>query len=220
MKQLYEPGVEEAVRQLKSLHATKTMLLEKVKAATNEQSELARTHLLIEEATTQWEKMLFERKQQLVKLIVQSADMTIESPSILKIVVELKEPVKGRLIGYLHRTHASSVGWTDEETLALSQLYPLSDRAELLAALPMRSWHAIREQARVLGVVRQTRANTLHSPDRLSYADVAVLERLQMSHHEGAPHKGGCVWQVEGEIGLLYWSAHLAPYVQKEGELQ
>jgi DNA invertase Pin-like site-specific DNA recombinase len=215
MKELYEPGVEEAVRQLKTLHATKAMLLEKVKAATSEQSELARTQSLIDEATTQWETMLFERKQQLVKLVVQSADMTAISPSIIQITIELKEPVKGRLIGYLHRMHASSVSWTDEEIKRISSQYPAADRAEILRALPMRSWHAIREQARINGVVRQTRMNTSQIPERLSYADVEILERLQLRHHEGAPSKGGYTWSIEGEIGLLFWSVHLNQYVQK-----
>ena len=37
----------------------------------------------------------------------------------------------------------------------------------------------------------------------MSYADVQMLEMLQMTHHDGAPKRSECVWTVEGKIGLL-----------------
>lgn len=47
-----------------------------------------------DEATTpQWSTMIFQRKQSLVKLILQLAEMTMVSPHILKIVIELKPQV-------------------------------------------------------------------------------------------------------------------------------
>src|SRR5436305_8980783 len=154
MKQLYEPGVEEATRNLKDLHATKAMLLEKAKAATQQKAELARTHSLIDEATTQWSVMLFERKRQLVSLIVASAEMTMESPHILKVVIELKPPVEGRLVGYLYRKHGVRTEWTGEENGILREIYSHEGRVEILQALPTRNWNSIVQQANTLGLSR------------------------------------------------------------------
>ena len=199
MKQLYEPGVEEATRQLKTLHATKAMLLEKVKAASTERNELARTQTLIEEATTQWKSMVFEHKKQLVDLIVASADMMMESPHILKIIVDLKEPVKGQLVGYLYRTHATSVPLLDAERQIIRDLYAHADRADILQALPMRSWQTVREQASIMSIERKSRVNTSHIPDRVTWADVAMLERLALTG-PGVPKRGGCVWKIDSGI--------------------
>jgi hypothetical protein len=138
----------------KDLHATKAMLIEKAKAATQQKTELARTHSLIDEATTQWNTMLFERKQQLVKLIVQSAEMTMASPHILKSVIELKPPVEGRLVGYLYRKHGVRVAWTDEENMILRSVYAIKQRTEILQALPTRNWVNIVQQANTLGLSR------------------------------------------------------------------
>jgi hypothetical protein len=215
LKELYEPGVEEAIRQLKSLHATKDMLLEKQKERNTQLSELAKTQSLLEEATTQWEKMIFEDKKQLVNLIVASAEMTMVSPHILALVIELKPPVQGRLLGHLYRTHGSSVLWTDEEHRILKELYPESDRGEVLKALPNRNWVSIMLQASTLGVARRKIRNTSPIPDRVAYADYELIQRLRLYTADGEPKKSGARWVVQGEIGLLNWEARLDDYTMR-----
>jgi len=216
MKELYEPGVEEATRQLKSLHATKAMLQEKAKQADNQRNELARTHSLIEEATEQWGTMPFERKRQLVSLIVASADMTMGSPHILKLTIELKPPVQGRLTGHIYRQHGSSVLWTDAENQRIREMYPSADRAAILQAFPMRNWVSIVMQASTLKIKRHTALNSSKLSDRVAYADDAVLETLFLTQ-QGVPQKGGYSWHVEGEIGIYYWGAHLDDYTVRNG---
>jgi len=44
--------------------------------------------------------------------------------------------------------------------------------------------------------------------DRVSWAELQVLEQLSMSP-TGASGNGGYVWQIEGDIGLNYWWSHL-----------
>ena len=49
--------------------------------------------------------------------------------------------------------------------------------------------------------------DTEQMPDRVSWADVQVLEMLMLTGY--APAKGGYVWQIESDIGINYWWAHL-----------
>jgi DNA-binding XRE family transcriptional regulator len=44
--------------------------------------------------------------------------------------------------------------WTEAEEATLRGLYPRSDRAEILAAIPKHNWIAIRTRASILGVYR------------------------------------------------------------------
>jgi DNA invertase Pin-like site-specific DNA recombinase len=213
MKQLYEPGVEEATRQLKDLHATKDMLLEKAKAATQQKAELARTESLITEATTQWGKMLFERKRQLVDLIVASAEMTMASPHILKLVIELKPPVEGRLVGYIYRKHGIRTAWTDAENSILREMYSHAGRVEILKALPERNWNSIVQQAGELDLNRP-KMPTEQMPSNLSWADMQMLDMLTLSGY--APVKGGYVWHIESDISMYYWWAHLDVWEEKQ----
>src|SRR5437660_11056883 len=117
--------------------------------------------------------MLFERKRLLVDLIVQSAEMTMASPHILKVVIALKPPVEGRLIGYLYRKHGTRIEWTDEENTILRQMYSYAGRVEILKALSMRNWVSIVQQAHTLGLSRP-KMDTEQMPDRLAWADLHV----------------------------------------------
>jgi hypothetical protein len=44
-------------------------------------------------------------------------------------------------------------------------------------------------------------------PDRVSWVDMQVLEMLTITGY--APAKGGYVWQIESDISMYYWWAHL-----------
>ena len=54
---------------------------------------------------------------------------------------------------------------------------------------------------------------TEQMPDRVSWADVQVLEMLTLTGY--APAKGGYVWQVESDISMYYWWAHLDVWADK-----
>jgi DNA invertase Pin-like site-specific DNA recombinase len=218
MKQLYEPGVEEAISQLKTLHATKDMLREKAKAVHNQQNELARTHSLIEEATTQWDKMLFERKQLLVSLIVKSADMTMVTPHILKMVVDLKAPVEGRLVGYIHRKQGVRTAWTDAEKNMLRKLYASASRLEILQALPNRNWVALVHQAEELGIKRP-RMDAQHIPDDLSWADMQLIETMLFrgEHtHQYMAAANGALKAVS--VCTIYWRMWITTWITTKCE--
>ncbi len=206
MKELYEPGVAEAIRNLKRLQADKAMLQKRAKKVGQEQNELAKTQSLIEEAVSSWVKMPFERKQLLVSLIVQSADMVMVSPHILKIEIALKEPVQGHLVGYIYRQYGSSMQWTDAENQLLEKLYASADRADILKALPNRTWVSIVLQAATLGLERHTYKNTSHLTKRVSCQDQRVIDDLQ-ANHSTTLKKGSAFWELKGTIGLAYRDA-------------
>jgi hypothetical protein len=68
----------------------------------------------------------------------------------------------------------------DEENNILRNLYPTSDRMDILKALPRRNWNSITEQARSeeLNLSRTTFQNTSDIPADMSYADRKMLRQL------------------------------------------
>jgi hypothetical protein len=83
-------------------------------------------------------------------------------------------------------------------------LHEYVGRVNILKALPGRNWVSIVQQANTLEFSRP-KMDTEKMPDRVSWADYELLERLRWYTAEGAPKKGGYVWQIEGDIGINYW---------------
>ncbi len=178
LEEEYEPGVKAAIKQLKQLHEAKTILEEKLRRATVEQSEIAETKNLLAEVVTKWNEMPFERQRRFIKLMVLRANLTEATPHFLKIELALRDPLSCTLIGHFYRHLGSKPAWTDPESDTIAALYLQADRKDILAALPTRTWEAITQQASQHDIKRLTRLNTSDIPDTMTHADMALCDEL------------------------------------------
>ncbi len=172
-------GLDEANRQLRNLYAAKEQVLEQAKHAAKEVEDLEETKSLHQQVIDNWFTMPFERQQRYVRLIIAGVTMEEVAPRILKLAVTFKPPIMGSLTGYVMRTNAGQHAWTGEEETALRSYYTYADRAEILQAIPKRSWQCIRQQALEMGISRATWANTSGIPGHLSYNDWTRLAEIQ-----------------------------------------
>jgi hypothetical protein len=193
-EQGYKPGLDEANRQLKRLHADREALETRMQRAEREKTELEKTKSLLAVAAQQWEKWPFEQKRRFVRLLVASANIREVSPHIVRLDVQLKPPLGQMLVGHIYRTHGSRGAWTPEEEEILRRLYPQSDRKDVVLALPRRSWRNCLFHAMVLKLQRTTHLNTSEIDENVSYEDALLMEELGME-------RGSVVWNV-GDLGV------------------
>ncbi len=179
-------GVRNATRRLKRLHADREALEAKLARSEKEQADLAECQSLSELALHQWDSMKFSTKLRFVRLLVAQANMTAASPHFLRLDIVIGTPFYRILTGFLYRARGSRAPWTPEETDALQRLYPIADRADVLKAIPMRSWEAIIQQANIAGLPRRARLNTSDIPENLSYADVLLMQQEKINQ-DGTP---------------------------------
>ena len=177
IKQQYQPGIDDATKQLKKLNDDKRALEAKAEQVTSRAARLQQCCDLFEGAVQGYNSMPFEKKQLFVKLLVVSADITEASPHILALHMVLAPDLFNRndVVMHIFRVHGPKPDWTEQENAVLRRLYPHADRAKVTAALPIRTWESIRIQAGILKVMRDTRQNTGDVPQNMTHADVALL---------------------------------------------
>jgi DNA invertase Pin-like site-specific DNA recombinase len=187
----------EAIRNLKRLRAEREAVEAKQQQATSEKSELKEAGNLIHDAIAAWDRMPFEKRYRLVRLLVGYANIVEASPHILKLTIALIEPVNVVMHCYLWRARGSKSVWTPEENAILRRLYARADRAVILEKLPSRTWESIIMQAtNELKLARETRANTSGIPDNFTYADVQLIQYLGMTVKRAVwPH-----WTMEADM--------------------
>ncbi|MGH2496725.1 MAG: recombinase family protein [Ktedonobacteraceae bacterium] len=169
-------GLDEANRELKSLYATRAMLVEKQSQAGKEVAEIAETRSLLDQAVDNWQGMKFENKQRLIRLMVKKVNIQEASPHIIRIDMVLKDPIACTMTGHLYRHDGSKAAWTDEEKAIMHKLYPQADRLAILQVLPNRTWLSIQQKGVLLGIPRTTRLNTSDIDETMSYADVLYMQ--------------------------------------------
>ncbi len=64
----------------------------------------------------------------------------------------------------------------------LKTYYPTADRADILKAIPNRSWQCIRQLALEMSLSRFTWKNTSGIPNHLTYTDTQLIESLQAEY--------------------------------------
>ncbi len=97
---------------------------------------------------------------------------------------------------YLHRP--SGKHWTEQELTTIRELYPTASRLALLRLFPHRSWDAVRQAAKRLGVRRPDLPNDTGLPVSLSLVDVRIAEEFSLSLDE--PDRR--VWWISNEVTL------------------
>ncbi len=180
------PGYEAATKQLVTLRKDRLAIEAKAQQANSEAGELAECHSLIDCAVSQWEGMPVSRRKRLVKLLVESANLTEASPHFVRLDVVLGTPIECPLTLYLHRKQSSRQPWNEQENETLKQLYPRASKQAVMEALPTHTWTAIVQQAMAKSV---RRAGTGHwrdgtEPDSsyavsssLAYADYELMRQ-------------------------------------------
>jgi DNA invertase Pin-like site-specific DNA recombinase len=191
-------GYRKATRQLVLLRKDKAAIEAKANQATSEASELAECHNLIECAVSQWAVWPIHKRKRLVKLLVESANMTEVSPHFTRLDVALIEPVCKSISIFLYRSHGSRLLWTDDEITTLKNRYPIASKQTLMKALPTHSWQAIQDKAYELGVVRtyQPGDKTERATRALCYADHQVIR-------EYGARLDRPVWTIEDSEAMM-----------------
>ncbi|MGZ3646447.1 MAG: hypothetical protein ACXVCM_21660, partial [Ktedonobacteraceae bacterium] len=103
---------------------------------------------------------------------------------------------------YIWQRRGNGETWTDEEKDVLQVMYPGTDRASILEALPRRNWLAITNQAHVMGIERAYQYSNTSVPKYISLDDAAFMEQEELVLE--AP--GQRVWYKEAIEDKDSWS--------------
>lgn len=121
-----------------------------------------------------WDRYPFEDRQALVALLVNQVYLECLSGRFMQISIEWKHfPCD---IGFIRRSNAASLHWTDEEKEILRQMYPTEPAHAILEALPRRSWVSMVTRASDLGVRRIGKNEPVPLAD-VSLEDMQIVER-------------------------------------------
>jgi hypothetical protein len=169
----------QAIQRLKGLRATLTELESKQAHAAKDEKDIEECQRLVECVRKGWDSLDMVKKRRFIQLITQEIRLSEASTHFLKLEVVWTGPYGCTDTAYIWREHASGGLYTDEENARLRELYPVADRATILAALPHRSWTGILIQGRRLGLSRDRHcgnSSMLH-PD-LSLQDDKIIQAL------------------------------------------
>jgi len=181
LEEEYEPGVREATKRLKRLHADKEALEAKRQQADSEQEGLKECLSLLDLALTGWDKLKFGIKRRFIQLMVKTVNVREIAPHIVEMVIELRPPFAYSLECRIYRHRGSKPPWTDMETATLKRLYPTSDRLDILQALPRRTWESIVQQCGLMKLRRNTTLNTSGIHEALTWRDAQLMREKNMN---------------------------------------
>jgi hypothetical protein len=81
------------------------------------------------------------------------------------------------------RIRSNGGTWTEEEDTLVETLYPTADAAEIIQALPTRTWTAIKNRSSELGVKRISNASNTIQP-YVAYFNVSLQDALYAREHD------------------------------------
>jgi hypothetical protein len=174
----YEPGIRDAIRDLKKLRPLLDTLLDKTERAEQEETELAECENLLQCALQDWNGLTLEKKRRFVRLVTRSVNISEVSPHYIRIDIAWQEPLDCTITGYLYRAKGSRPYWTPKEDEILRTLYPHADRADILRALPNRAWVPIVQHAKFKGLRRHTERDTSGIGELWTVQDIELANRV------------------------------------------
>jgi DNA invertase Pin-like site-specific DNA recombinase len=188
MQDLRDPDIP-LTRVMKIAYAQEHAGLEQKKASLDEEPEsdeevLYEINTLIPDIVGEWHNLSFETRLKVVGALTRTVIIEHVAPSWIRMEVIWKLPEWQVDIAHIRRS-SNRDSWTEEEELRLAELYPEHDAYDLLCAFPDRSWSAIQDHARGIGLKRlrshrnSIPANTLYghlSLDDLTYAQEHGLD--------------------------------------------
>jgi Resolvase, N terminal domain len=117
-----------------------------------------------------------EDSRRFIRLVCERIELNEYSGHILTLTIKWRAPFAQTDVCYIYRTEAGRQHWTDTDEQVLQTLYPEADRAEIMQAMPKRSWQSIKAHASVLGIERRTHVNALgNHRDHMSLLDVQMM---------------------------------------------
>ncbi|GHO95212.1 hypothetical protein KSF_052600 [Reticulibacter mediterranei] len=161
----------------------------------DEEVTLYEIHSLLPDITSKWDKLSFEVRLRFVGAVTRKVVLWQVAPTWLKIDIHWKEAI-GNFIdtGHFKRKYSNKTRWTPEEEAILHEMYPKADGAEILAALPDRSWVSIMHRADRLYIDRER--NT-HNSIPTSAKNYGTLEDKEYEkEHRLSPNSKNVQWSL------------------------
>ncbi len=156
-------------------------------------------------AREQWAEMDLEQRRAFIRLITNNITLDLLSGRFMRLTIEWIPVLTGEYFteyALFFRGMGANAKWKPQEDTILRDMFPQSPKDDILAALPRRSWAAIKLRAPVLSLKRKREKGTPSIVDLLSMEDLAVvqahniqLEWLEEGHTE--------FWGIETEKGVI-----------------
>jgi hypothetical protein len=191
---------------LAKLHVSIEQLELKKKRAEVAAAELQEFVEKLDDIPAAWKKMGILKQQRFIKLVTDTITLTKPAPNwlVLDITWLFYDEWHNatRSLFYIWQRRGNGETWTGEEKDMLRVMYPGTDRASILEALPRRNWLAITNQAYEFGIERTYQYNNCSLPKFLSLDDAEFMEREGLELE--AP--GQRVWYKEAIEDKDSWS--------------
>ncbi|QBD80586.1 hypothetical protein EPA93_33290 [Ktedonosporobacter rubrisoli] len=163
----------------------------------DEEVTLYEIHSLVPTITQQWDKLSFEVRLRFIGALVKKVVLTQVSPSWVKIEVYWKEAMGHfKDVGHFKRVKANSTLWTPEEDEKVYQLFANADAAELLQALPDRSWGSISHRGARLGIQRAKRKGSNSILLQAVGCTTAIEDKKYEQEHNIDPNGKNAQWSI------------------------
>jgi hypothetical protein len=189
-KSLDDTSVVRYTLRLTHLNTTLAELEKKSQKNQKQRENLKKAANLLVLASEGYEKMLFEDKQELVRLVTTKCELTILATRWLKMEIVwspfLNVPVKD--IAFIWHPYGSGDRWSDEEKAILKEQFGSKDIDTILRTFPNHSWRGIKFQATELELHRPKprQVNTSPLPDTMSYQDYDIMRQHSLEYQGSA----------------------------------
>ena len=122
-----------------------------------EDDELVQHQIIqrLDEVMEQWPKMLLKDRLRIVGAFVEKAILMPAAPSWIRLEIRWKRPEWS--IDIAHMRRKAHQEWTEKEEAILRRMYSISLIKDMLEALPLHPWYAIRVHANEMGLSRPRR---------------------------------------------------------------
>lgn len=193
-KSMDDETLDSTYATLASMRQRKARLEHVQEQETRLQAELEQARRDIPSAANKWESWPLERRRRFVHLVTQSITLEMLAPGWLRMTIEWCPLLEVSSVDTCYLRRPSGNHWTDQGLQTIRELYPTASRLALLRLFPHRSWSAIRQAAKRMGIRRPDRPNDTGLPVSVSLVDVRVAEEFGLCLDE--PDKR--VWWQSG----------------------
>jgi hypothetical protein len=135
-----------------------------------------------------WEKKPFSIRKEFVNLFVDKAVLRMAAPHWLQLDITWTHPQWDAQRLYILRPYGPRPTWTEEEDRIVIENYPRMDRIELLQLLPYKTWGAILQHSKNIGLQRLAQTRTPLPVSRyLSWEDILFMQEYHIPLDEKGP---------------------------------
>jgi hypothetical protein len=170
---------------LAQLHVTIAQIQQKQKKAALAREQLAKFGRKLHDVPEAWNSMDFHEKRRFIQLVCEKITLNKVAPNWLRLEIHWIWDDTPLDVLYIWQRKGCGEAWTDDEIALLQRLYPGTDRASVLAALPRRNWVAIVDRAHDLGIGRAYMWNTSSLPKVVSMDDAAFMAHVGIVYAPG-----------------------------------